>query len=83
MLDIELYDLASSRGLTGDPATPRGFQQVRPDQDPLVHLGQLLFFSQSLAGGFDVACGTCHLPEFGGTDGLSIGVGAVPEDRSV
>jgi cytochrome c peroxidase len=82
-IDQELVTLAKTQlGLIGDPATPRGLSQTLPKADPLVKLGELLFFSQTLAGGYDVSCGTCHHPDFGGADGLSIPVGVVPEIAS-
>jgi len=81
--DEALRELIEQQGLTGDPATPRGRQQVRPSEDPLVRLGQVLFFSQSFSGSFDSSCGTCHHPDFGTSDGLSISVGVVPIDRNV
>ncbi len=61
-------------GLSGDPATPRGAARTLPDNDPLVKLGQLLFFSQTLSAEFDVSCGSCHHPDFAGGDGLSLAV---------
>ena len=61
--------------LNGDPATPRDAAQTRPDDDPLVKLGQLLFFTQTLSASFDVSCGSCHHPDFAGGDGLSLAVG--------
>jgi cytochrome c peroxidase len=72
----------STLGLTGDPATPRGATQLVPDNNPLVKLGQLLFFSQTLSANYDVSCGTCHHPDFGGGDGLSLSVGVYPIDAS-
>lgn len=44
-----------------------------------VELGRLLFWDPILSGDSDVACATCHLPEFGYADGRarSIGVGGV------
>ncbi len=83
-LDTEVRALATTTlGLTGDPATPRGLKQIVPDSDPLVKLGQLLFFSQTLAGGYDVSCGHCHHTDFAGADGLSIGVGVFPKRPEV
>ncbi|MES1944820.1 di-heme cytochrome c peroxidase [Salinisphaera sp. PC39] len=83
-LDAALLRLAGERhGMDGDPASERGLVQVPPDSDPMVKLGQILFFSQTLSGGFDSACGTCHHPDFAGSDGLSIAVGVVPERRSI
>ena len=74
---------ATSLQLTGDPATPRGAARTRPDDDPLVKLGQLLFFSQTLSAEFDVSCGSCHHPDFAGGDGLSLAVGVAAEDSAV
>lgn len=75
-LDDEVLSLAKTTlGLAGEPASPRGATQVRPDDDALVKLGELLFFSQTLAAGYDVSCGTCHHPDFAGGDGLSLPVG--------
>lgn len=53
-----------------------------PDDNPLtpekIELGRLLFFDPILSGNKDVACATCHHPDFGFSDGqeLSIGVNA-------
>lgn len=43
-----------------------------------VELGKLLFYDPILSGGMDVACATCHHPDFGYADGrpLSIGIDA-------
>jgi cytochrome c peroxidase len=83
-LDSDVLSAAQAApGLTGDPAVARGARQRFPDDDPLVKLGQLLFFSQTLAAGYDVSCGTCHHPDFGGSDGLSISVGVVPVSASL
>ena len=70
-------------GLDGDPATPRDAVRTRPDDDPLVKLGQLLFFSQTLSAEYDVSCGSCHHPGFAGGDGLSLAVGVAAEDSSI
>ncbi|MGB0648268.1 MAG: cytochrome-c peroxidase, partial [Bradymonadia bacterium] len=50
---------------------------VRPFSDPLVKLGQKLFFDKIVSGNSDTSCATCHHPSFGTSDGLptSIGVG--------
>ena len=77
-LDDEVFAVARALSLTGDPASSHGAARVPPDDDPLVKLGELLFFSQTLAAGYDVSCGTCHHPELGGGDALSISVGVVP-----
>lgn len=41
-----------------------------------VALGRLLFWDPILSGEKDVACGTCHHPDFGYSDGLDLAVGA-------
>ena len=48
-------------------------QPIAPPQDPLtpakVVLGKILFWDEQLSSDDSVACGTCHQPEFGGSDG--------------
>lgn len=72
-----LRSLISTLGLTGDPS--RGLEQARPAEVPLVNLGMQLFFSRTLSGQMDTSCATCHTPDLGGGDGLSlsVGIGAV------
>ena len=50
-----------------------------PTTNAKIELGRLLFYDPILSGGEDVACATCHHPQFGYADGreLSIGVGGV------
>ena len=81
-LDEWLRQVIVDRGLTGDPATPRQRQQKTPAQDPLIKLGQLLFFSHTLSGDLTASCASCHMPDFGGSDALSLGVGVSPLDAS-
>ncbi|MBU2864429.1 hypothetical protein KO489_11295 [Reinekea forsetii] len=38
-------------------------------------LGQLLFYDKILSGNKNIACATCHHPDFGSSDGLSLGIG--------
>lgn len=38
-------------------------------------LGQLLFYDKILSGNRNISCGTCHHPDFGTSDGLSLGIG--------
>src|SRR5215510_13931066 len=47
--------------------------------DELFALGQALFFDKILSGNQDVACATCHLPQFATSDGrtLASGVGGI------
>lgn len=63
----------SADGLDGDPAN--GMPQVVPSADPLVELGMTLFFSRTLSGRMDVACASCHHPDLGGGDGLTLPIG--------
>src|SRR5436190_4818909 len=48
-----------------------------PPQNPLTPgkamLGKVLFWDEQLSSDDSVACGTCHLPEFGGGDGRADG----------
>jgi cytochrome c peroxidase len=59
-------------------------QQVEPATTPstntaAVHLGRLLFWDPILSGSKDIACATCHHPDFAYADGrdLSRGTGSV------
>ena len=81
-LDEWLRAVIAEKGLTGDPAAPRQRSQQIPDSDPKIKLGQLLFFSHSLSGDRTVSCATCHMPDFGGSDALSLGIGVSPQDAS-
>lgn len=38
-------------------------------------IGQLLFYDRILSGNKNIACSTCHHPDFGTGDGLALGVG--------
>ena len=38
-------------------------------------LGQLLFYDPILSGNQNISCATCHHPDFGTGDGLSLGIG--------
>ncbi len=40
-----------------------------------IRLGRLLFYDPILSGGKTLACGTCHNPRYGTSDGLSLGLG--------
>jgi cytochrome c peroxidase len=47
-----------------------------PTSPERVALGRLLFWDPILSGQRDVACATCHHPDFGYSDGLDLSVGA-------
>ncbi|MCP4047025.1 MAG: methylamine utilization protein MauG [Gammaproteobacteria bacterium] len=38
-------------------------------------IGHLLFYDPILSGNRNISCGTCHNPQFGTSDGLSLGIG--------
>src|SRR5262245_60622488 len=46
-----------------------------PTTDEKVALGRLLFWDPVLSGTKDVACATCHHPNFGYTDGRDLPIG--------
>jgi cytochrome c peroxidase len=66
-------------GQTGGRTAGRG-ADVRADggSTAAIELGRLLFWDPILSGDKDVACATCHHPDFAYADGrdLSLGVGA-------
>lgn len=47
---------------------------LEPDFDR-VELGQLLFYDPILSGNKNISCATCHHPDLGTSDGLSLGIG--------
>ncbi|MEO1108078.1 MAG: cytochrome c peroxidase [Pseudomonadota bacterium] len=47
---------------------------VEPDLEA-VELGQLLFYDPILSGNRNISCATCHHPDLGTSDGLSLGIG--------
>ncbi|MFZ5755746.1 MAG: FG-GAP-like repeat-containing protein [Pseudomonadota bacterium] len=80
-LDTELRAELAMTGHTGNPGEE--LPPVQPAADPLVKLGQVLFFSRTLSGSYDVACATCHHPDLAGADGLSLAVGIASNDPSL
>lgn len=54
------------------PLTDDDFRLVRKEE---AALGQLLFYDPLLSGNKEVACATCHHPELGTGDGLSLSLG--------
>ena len=78
----------------GDLTDTPDINQVDPpnngntDNTSVAELGQMLFWDPVLSGEKDVACATCHHPDFGYSDGrdLPIGVGGAglgPDRRDV
>ncbi|MFT3747915.1 MAG: cytochrome-c peroxidase [Agriterribacter sp.] len=46
-----------------------------PSTPEKIELGRLLFYDPILSGGKDVACATCHHPEFGYAESLELPIG--------
>ena len=55
-----------------DPITENMFIPVNRDE---AILGQLLFYDPILSGNRNIACATCHHPDFATSDGVSLGLG--------
>lgn len=70
--DEQLSALIKQNGLTGNPMTGKTLPDIN---DPIAALGKRLFFSKSLSGNRDTACVTCHHPQLGGGDNLSLPIG--------
>ena len=64
-------------GLQKVPVVP--LEPPPPADADLVALGEALFFDPILSGNKDIACASCHHPDFGTSDGLALtlGTGAV------
>lgn len=77
--DETLADLIRQNRLTAKPMLGK---EIPDKNDSIVTLGKRLFFSKSLSGNRDTACVSCHHPQLGGGDNLSlpIGVDAVLPD---
>ena len=54
------------------PLQPSDFVTFDADQ---ARIGQLLFFDPILSGNRNIACATCHHPDHGTSDALSLGIG--------
>lgn len=51
----------------------QGLPQIKKDH--LFALGKNLFFDKKLSGNKNVSCSSCHQVEFGGAEGLPLGIG--------
>ena len=54
------------------PLSIKNFHSADPQE---AALGRLLFYDKILSGNHNISCGTCHHHDFGGGDGLSLGIG--------
>jgi cytochrome c peroxidase len=79
-----LTTTASSDGRLSALPREAASPAANPTSPARVALGRLLFWDPILSGNKDVACATCHHPDFAYTDGrdLSIGTSAVGLGRS-
>ncbi len=69
---------AGGGAFAADPAeipTPLTAADFIEFSDSKAELGQLLFYDKILSGNRNIACSTCHHPDFGTGDGLSLGIG--------
>jgi len=67
LIDVDLMGL-TTLPTTVDPIT-------NPSTAAKTELGKLLFWDPILGGEKDMACATCHHPDFGYTDGLDLPIG--------
>ncbi len=67
-----------------EPFPPLMEPEANPTTPEKVALGRLLFFDPALSEKNDVACSTCHHPDFGLSDGLprSVGTAGKPVQRN-
>lgn len=67
-----LICLAAPAAAADGRLEPQDFIETDPAQ---ARLGRLLFYDKVLSGNRNIACGTCHHHDHGGSDGLSLGIG--------
>jgi cytochrome c peroxidase len=63
---------AAFSGPMPDPVQSSAYAAVDIDE---AILGQLLFYDPILSGNRNIACATCHHPDFATSDGVSLGLG--------
>jgi len=68
LLDAKLSTIIKQQSLEPLP-------KVENNNPELFKLGQALFFDKILSGNKDISCATCHHPQFGTVDCLSLGAG--------
>lgn len=67
--------LVRSQAVSQATLLPPAAPTDNPTTPAKVALGRLLFWDPILSGGKDVACATCHHPDFGYSDGRAVSVG--------
>lgn len=66
--------MASTQGRP-EPVSDQDFYADGQFPPAQVELGRILFFDKILSGNRNIACATCHHPDHGMSDGLSLGLG--------
>ncbi len=69
---IALLPVSSGAGQLPAPLTDADYRTVDP---ALAAIGRDLFFDRILSGNRNISCATCHHPDFGTSDGISLGIG--------
>ncbi len=69
---LAVWGMASGASATVPTCAPVDFMAPAPE---VVRLGQALFYDPVLSGSKAVACATCHHPEHGTSDGVSLSLG--------
>lgn len=59
----------------GEFPAPLGAEDFLEFDRDQAALGQLLFYDKILSGNRNISCSTCHHPDLGTADGLSLGIG--------
>ena len=57
------------------PVTDSDYYDNGAPAEERVELGRMLFFDKILSGNKNISCATCHSPDFGSGDGVSLGFG--------
>jgi len=71
-LFLSFSTTAALSGPLPDPVSSSVYDTVNIDE---AVLGQLLFYDPILSGNQNIACATCHHPDFATSDGVSLGLG--------
>ncbi|WP_299151493.1 cytochrome c peroxidase [uncultured Tateyamaria sp.] len=67
--------LCASPAFATDLPRPLGVDDFIQPDPAQARLGQLLFYDPILSGNRNIACSSCHHPDLGTGDGLSLGIG--------
>ncbi len=75
IIAIVLTVVFSGGARAGELPQPLGDDDFIATDAKQAALGRLLFYDKILSGNRNISCGTCHHHRFGGSDGLSLGIG--------